>query len=35
MYLEYDCSKIKILNTTSKTYKIHYIKNEVFNCSTL
>ena len=23
------------LNTTSKSYKIHYIKNEVFHCSTL
>ena len=30
-----DCSKIKILNTTSKSYKIYYIKNEVFHCSTL
>ena len=27
--LKYDCSKIKILNTTSKSYKIHYIKNEI------
>jgi len=27
--------KIKILNTTSKSYKVHYIKNEAVHCSAL